>query len=450
MPNVAARVCNRGLDGVVSEKRVFIRSSRATHYVHLTPLSQIGCALLVAGGIAAALYGGSALVLRSAAAEEVALERAALTRAFEARIAALEAERDGLSAELAATRARRDGATAALGETQARLVEAHTALRAAETEGRGLRAKLAEATDRRVAQEARIEALEAELREAHLAMLDDLATPRVEPAGDLMSSVTLSGAMADVIAERDRALADRARLESEAAALVSELETWKEREEVLLGRVAEAVRTGLGGLTKVLERADLDIDRILSQARHEYSGSGGPFEPLSEAEAAAFDEGEADLRVAALMRDLERVNLLRVAVDRLPFGRPVAGARLTSGFGKRRDPFRRRWSMHNGVDYAGPSGTAITTTAEGVVSFSGRMSGYGNVVVIRHAFGYETRYAHLRKALVEVGQRVARGDVIGEMGSTGRSTGSHLHYEIRIGEDPINPAKFIEATRDVL
>ncbi len=450
MPNVAARVCNRGLDGVVSEKRVFIRSSRATHYVHLTPLSQIGCVLLIVAGLAAALYGGMSLLLNSAATEQAMLERDALTLAFEARISALEAERDALAADLDETRAHHEGATAALGETQGRLVEAHAALRGAQTEARGLRAKLATLTDTRLAQTSRIEALEADLREAQLAMLDGLAAPRFETSTDLLPSATLTGAMADVIAERDQALADRSRIEAEARTLVGELEAWREREKILLGRVEDAVRAGLGGLTKVLERADLDIEKILSQARHDYSGSGGPFEPLTEAEAAAMDEGEADLRVAALMRDLERVNLMRVAVDRLPFGLPVKGARLTSGFGKRRDPFRRRWSMHNGVDYAGPSGTEITTTADGVVSFAGRMSGYGKIVVIRHAFGYETRYAHLRRMTVEAGQRVSRGDVIGQMGNTGRSTGSHLHYEIRIGDDPINPAKFIEATRDVL
>jgi murein DD-endopeptidase MepM/ murein hydrolase activator NlpD len=106
--------------------------------------------------------------------------------------------------------------------------------------------------------------------------------------------------------------------------------------------------------------------------------------------------------------------------------------------------------MHDGLDIAAPRGTPIYSTASGVVTFAGRQSGYGIVVKIRHAFGFETVYAHLSRENVSVGQSVRRGDRIADMGSTGRSTGSHLHYEIRIDRMPVNPIKFIEATRDVL
>jgi murein DD-endopeptidase MepM/ murein hydrolase activator NlpD len=170
--------------------------------------------------------------------------------------------------------------------------------------------------------------------------------------------------------------------------------------------------------------------------------------PLSDEEAAASPADEE--RVAALMTDLERVSLMRAAIDRLPFGQPTKGARLTSGFGPRRDPLRRRYSQHNGIDFAAPTGTPIFSTAEGVVTFSGRQRGYGIVVKIRHAFGFETVYAHLNKSRVKVGQRIERGDRIADMGSTGRSTGSHLHYEIRIDGKPVNPNKFIRAARNVL
>jgi murein DD-endopeptidase MepM/ murein hydrolase activator NlpD len=94
--------------------------------------------------------------------------------------------------------------------------------------------------------------------------------------------------------------------------------------------------------------------------------------------------------------------------------------------------------------------TPIYATADGVVTISGRQSGYGRVVKIRYAFGFETVYAHLRRTRVNVGQRVESGDRIGDMGSTGRSTGNHVHYEIRIDNKPVNPVKFIEAARDVL
>ena len=165
---------------------------------------------------------------------------------------------------------------------------------------------------------------------------------------------------------------------------------------------------------------------------------------IGDAQDANVDTTEGDTRVAALMDDLETVNLMRFAADRLPFGEPVFGGRRTSGFGL------RRGRMHGGLDIAGPRGTAIHSTADGVVTFSGRQRGYGIVVKIRHAFGFETVYAHLSRANVKVGQHVSRGDRIADMGSTGRSTGSHLHYEIRIDQQPVNPIKFIEAARDVL
>ncbi len=130
--------------------------------------------------------------------------------------------------------------------------------------------------------------------------------------------------------------------------------------------------------------------------------------------------------------------------ESLPFGEPVHGGRRTSGFGP------RGRSMHSGLDIAAPRGTPIYSTADGVVTLAGRQRGYGILVKIRHAFGFETVYAHLSRARVKMGQRVGRGDRIGDMGSTGRSTGNHLHYEIRIDNEPVNPVKFIEAARDVL
>jgi murein DD-endopeptidase MepM/ murein hydrolase activator NlpD len=106
--------------------------------------------------------------------------------------------------------------------------------------------------------------------------------------------------------------------------------------------------------------------------------------------------------------------------------------------------------MHSGLDIAAPRGTPIYATADGVVTISGRQGGYGRMVKIRHAFGFETVYAHLSRTRVKVGQRIGSGDRIGDMGSTGRSTGNHVHYEIRIDNKPVNPVKFIEAARDVL
>jgi murein DD-endopeptidase MepM/ murein hydrolase activator NlpD len=105
--------------------------------------------------------------------------------------------------------------------------------------------------------------------------------------------------------------------------------------------------------------------------------------------------------------------------------------------------------MHNGTDFAAPHGTPIFATADGVVVHAEWLSGYGRLVKIQHEFGIETRYAHMSKIRVKKGQRVSRGQRIGDMGNTGRSTGTHLHYEVRVGGRPVNPMIYIKAANDV-
>ncbi len=147
---------------------------------------------------------------------------------------------------------------------------------------------------------------------------------------------------------------------------------------------------------------------------------------------------------------MDELNLYRIAADKVPFAQPVhASVRRTSGFGYRRDPIRGGTRLHAGMDWAGAYGTPIYASADGVVSHAGWQSGYGRLVKIDHAFGIETRFAHLSKITVKVGQRVSRGDLIGGMGNSGRSTGTHLHYEVRVNDDPVNPMTYIKAASDV-
>jgi murein DD-endopeptidase MepM/ murein hydrolase activator NlpD len=129
----------------------------------------------------------------------------------------------------------------------------------------------------------------------------------------------------------------------------------------------------------------------------------------------------------------------------IPSAQPVKGTALTSGYGVRSDPFRGRAAMHAGIDLAGPIGTAIYATADAIVGRSEWANGYGNLIELTHGRGIQTRYGHLTRSVVRAGQRVKRGDLIGYMGSTGRSTGSHLHYEVRIDGKAVNPVPFMEA-----
>ena len=135
----------------------------------------------------------------------------------------------------------------------------------------------------------------------------------------------------------------------------------------------------------------------------------------------------------------------------VPSLRPVAmtTTNFTSGFGVRSDPFRHSAAMHAGIDLAGPIGTPIYATADGVVSKAGWGNGYGNMVQISHGAGMETRYGHMSRLMVVSNTRVRRGQLIGLMGSTGRSTGSHLHYEVRIDGRAVNPIPYLRSAEYV-
>ncbi|MFC0632887.1 M23 family metallopeptidase [Brevundimonas balnearis] len=177
------------------------------------------------------------------------------------------------------------------------------------------------------------------------------------------------------------------------------------------------------------------------------SGLGGPLvqgdDPQALAAVLDVDEAFA-ARIQRAADDLSDMRQLADASRAIPFGRP-AEARITSGFGLRFDPFNRRPALHQGQDFAAPINTPIVATAPGVVSFAGVRSGYGKTVEIDHGDGFKTRYAHLNTISVAAGQRVSLGQRLGGMGTTGRSTGVHLHYEVWMDGRPHNPARFIRA-----
>jgi len=133
-----------------------------------------------------------------------------------------------------------------------------------------------------------------------------------------------------------------------------------------------------------------------------------------------------------------------VLKDMLPNSSPVSAAYNSSSYGWRVDPFTKHRAFHSGLDFPADTGTPIYAAADGVVSFAESSAGYGNLVKIDHGSGLETRYAHASKIVVKVGERISKGQVIAKVGSTGRSTGPHLHYEIRLNEVALDPRKYLK------
>ena len=179
-------------------------------------------------------------------------------------------------------------------------------------------------------------------------------------------------------------------------------------------------------------------------ARSTTRAQGGPFVPWRGDDDALSSE------LKSLASALTRMEMLERGLVAIPSGKPTSAPMLSSSYGYRRDPFNGRAAFHAGLDFPGRTGQPILAAARGKVSFVGQRQGYGNVVEVTHGNGLMTRYAHLSGFGSRVGQSVARGDAIARMGSTGRSTGPHLHFEVRLNGAAINPRQFLEARQDVL
>jgi len=230
-------------------------------------------------------------------------------------------------------------------------------------------------------------------------------------------------------------------VDHEAMAATAELADLPEQLEAPLARAEAAQEQQALLASQALEAryrmAAAELKKLGISPARLGGGVGGPFEPASG----------SDPTFKQLFMNWKKLDNLHDGAIAVPSEKPVRNASFSSGFGMRSDPFRGAAAMHAGIDLSGPVGTPIYATADGVVSEAGWSSGgYGNLIKIDHGRGIETRYAHLSRFDVRPGERVTRGQLIGRMGSTGRSTGSHLHYEVRIDGRAVNPIPFMKST----
>lgn len=211
----------------------------------------------------------------------------------------------------------------------------------------------------------------------------------------------------------------------------------------LVDRATGAAEARLRETQALIRRLGLDPRRFAaaSEWRSAERGLGGPFIPAAD---------EVEPRFKDLFISWRRLETMQASLASIPALVPVKNYRDTSGFGRRFDPFNGRAAMHAGIDMAGSHGEPIYASANGKVTQAGVASGYGKMVELDHGKGIETRYGHMSAVLVKPGQTVRQGQLIGRMGSTGRSTGTHLHYEIRVDGRPVNPKPYLEASAYVL
>jgi murein DD-endopeptidase MepM/ murein hydrolase activator NlpD len=194
-------------------------------------------------------------------------------------------------------------------------------------------------------------------------------------------------------------------------------------------------------ITETLNAAGLKVD-----LEDHSTGMGGP---LIQADSPSESVENFDLQLQDLDTALNRLDRLKKTIRTLPLANPAPDMPVTSLFGVRRDPLLGTPAFHAGIDFRAQYGQQVKATAGGVVTKAGRNGGYGNMVEIDHGNGFSSRYAHLRRVLVRENERVSFGAPIGEAGNTGRSTGPHLHYEIRRNGTAVNPANFLKTGRQI-
>lgn len=192
----------------------------------------------------------------------------------------------------------------------------------------------------------------------------------------------------------------------------------------------------------IIRATGLSVDAILKNGT---KGMGGPLVSL-DGEAVSKKPGEFLSRLDSIKARSAEIDALDNVLKAIPLAYPIdAENYVTSRYGSRKDPFTKRPTMHTGMDIASYKLAPIVATADGKISFSGRRPGYGRVVEIDHGYGFKTRYAHLEKTYVKRGQKIEKGEKIAGMGSTGRSTSTHLHYEVMFDKRTLNPEKFLKA-----
>ena len=434
---------NAALERHLPEKRLFLRSESSTRYVRLRPVAQATILGIGASYLAWSVVATSILFFELIGSNDLRESARREQSYFETRLTEIAQQRDNALTEVQASYQR-------YGEAMDRVAHMQTEM----MEGEQRSAELARGID---ALQATLRGTMAE-RDRAVARLADLES--VDANTQLAQANTQLGEVEQtldfVLTALDRTAEEREAVQTvaegaarQAEHLALEYRLIQDRNTRIFTQLEQAVEASIQPLERMFSAAGLSSESLLRQVRAGYQTRSASLMPISISTTGTLDPESDAVRANSVLAALEEIDAYRIALQRTPFALPVDHVRVNSPYGYRTDPINGRRRLHAGQDFGGARGTAIHATADGTVSFAGQQSGYGNIVIIQHDFGFETRYAHLSSIGVSVGQRVSRGDRVGGMGSTGHSTGTHLHYEIRVGGNPINPMTYIRAAQNV-
>jgi len=261
---------------------------------------------------------------------------------------------------------------------------------------------------------------------------------------DDMSSIETD--LQDALTQRNTALMQSTQMRRDIMVLENKLVNLEEQENTTVERLTQQAEVIIGDMEQLIETAGLDVEDLMAGDEDLVAGQGGPF---IELQGDGRPAGRLKVKLQNLENRLAYSESLQTVVKKMPFAVPMHGYYVTSKFGKRRDPLNRKWSMHYGLDFGSSPRASVFVTSQGTVTYAGWKGSFGKMIEVDHGAGIKTRYGHLSKITVKKGQTVNFGDKIGVIGSTGRSTGNHLHYEILFRDKGLNPMKFIKAGRYV-
>jgi len=257
---------------------------------------------------------------------------------------------------------------------------------------------------------------------------------------------TIEADLQSALTERNSALLESTQMRRDIKVLENKLVSLEEKENETIDQLTDQTESQIANMERIIEISGLHVGDLMESDDSFAVGQGGPF-------IAAKPDGRPGGRLASKLNNLESKlsysESLQSVLRKMPMATPLQAYYITSTFGKRRDPVNKKWSMHYGLDMGSTPGSIITATSPGKVVHAGWKGNFGKLVEIDHGAGIVTRYGHLSKIMVKKGQEVSFGEKIGVIGSTGRSTGRHLHYEILFKDKGLDPMKFVKAGRYV-
>lgn len=439
-------------DRFFPERQIYHRRRGHVDFIHISPIAQMLAVSATFAALTWVAYASVNVVFKNQIIQSKDRRIVTLEATYENRIAELQAAYDEILGVLSVSQERFAESTGALNFRQRQIESLLDYFLTTSADIEGLRREFAvmgSHVDRDENRNAILMRLQPEEFARRVSRIPQVTMSRsAESVSQVLGAVASSGRR--VHARASRSAEEALRLELEEARVRSE-------QDVMAQSVEESLASQVSHFEAIIATTGLDTQELVSRftlANNDRTpealedAQGGPLIGLTdvglwEADAEANDEFSKQLlRIAMTIYDLSS---LHMAISTMPLIQPLDDYRITSGLGMRLDPFTRGPAFHPGLDLAARRGAKVMAASPGKVTFTGYKGAYGNLVEIDHGFGFKTRYGHLQKILVNKGDTVDLRDPIGLVGSTGRSTGPHLHYEIWFDDELQNPLKFLRA-----